>query len=257
MGGQHGMGAGQIVSVDASLQPDGTWVASHVQSHMASGGAMSGGVIATVTGTPPTQLLLVTHDGAGGGMMASSLAGTTTVNIGDATTYAIDAVNVDLANLPFTPRFDRATVSAGQRVEALSTSQWTHGGGMHGMSDGGTLTAASVRLEQQGLRGTVSGYTASGAEATFATVPADSAFARITGKTSVTVYQRATNLAHRCGKLEHRFGRSGARTALQRRRHVASRRYESPGRYAPPDVGALAAPQPPDDDHASRGRLKP
>ena len=195
MGGQHGMGAGQIVSVNASLQPDGTWVASHVQSHMASGGAMSGGVIATVTGTPPTQLVLVTHDGAGGGMMASSLAGTTTVNIGDATTYAIDAVNVDLANLPFTPRFDRATMSAGQRVEALSTSQWTHGGGMHGMSGGGTLTAASVRLEQQGLRGTVSGYTPSGSEATFVlTVPADSAFAKLTGKTSVTVYQRATTL---------------------------------------------------------------
>lgn len=195
MGGQHGMGAGQIVSVDASLQPDGTWVASHVQSHMASGGAMSGGVIATVTGTPPTQLVLVMHDGAGSGMMASGLAGTTTVNIGDSTTFAIDALNVDLANLPFTPRFDRASVSAGQRVEALSASQWMQGGGMHGMTGGGALTATSVRLAQQGLRGTVSGYTPSGSEATFVlTVPADSAFAKLTGKTSITVYQRATTL---------------------------------------------------------------
>jgi len=195
MDGHHAMGAGQIVSVDAMLQPDGTWFASHVESHMASGGAMSSGVIATVTGTLPTQLVLVMHDGAGGGMMASSLAGTTTVNIADATTYAIAAANVDLANLPFTPRFDRATLSAGQRVEALSSSQWTHGGGMHGMTGGGTLTATSVRLEQRGLRGTVSGYTPSGSEATFVlTVPADSAFARLTGKTSVTVYQRATTL---------------------------------------------------------------
>jgi hypothetical protein len=86
-------------------------------------------------------------------------------------------------------------VNAGQRVEALSASQWMQGGGMHGMTGGGTLTATSVRLVQQGLRGTVSGYAPSGAEATFVvTVPADSAFARLTGKTSVTVYQRAGTL---------------------------------------------------------------
>ena len=195
MGGQHMMGAGQVVSVDASLQPDGTWVASHVQSHMASGGAMSSGVVATVTGAPPTQLVLVMHDGAGSGMAASSLAGTTTVSVGDTTTFAINGTNVDLTNLPFTPRFDRASVSAGQRIEALSTSQWTHGGGMHGMTGGGTLTATSVRLAQQGLRGTVSGYTPAGTEATFVlTMPADAVFAKLTGKTSVTVYQRASTL---------------------------------------------------------------
>lgn len=195
MGGQHMMGAGQVVSVNASLQADGTWLASHVQSHMASGGAMSGGVVATVTGTPPTQLVLVMHDGAGAGMAAPSLAGTTTVSIADTTTFAINGTNVDLTNLPFTPRFDRASVSAGQRIEALSTTQWSHGGGMHGMTGGGTLTATSVRLAQQGLRGTVSGYTPAGAEATFIlTMPADAAFAKLTGKTSVTVYQRAGTL---------------------------------------------------------------
>ena len=195
MGGQHMMGAGQVVSVDASLQPDGTWIASHVQSHMASGGALSSGVVATVTGAPPTQLVLVMHDGAGGGMAASSLAGTTTVSVGDTTTFAINGTSVDLTNLPFTPRFDRASVSAGQRIEALSTSQWTHGGGMHGMTGGGTLAAASVRLAQQGLRGTVSGYTSAGKEATFVlTVPADAVFAKLTGKTSITVYQRAATL---------------------------------------------------------------
>jgi hypothetical protein len=194
-GGQHMMSAGQIVSVDASLQSDGTWIANHVQSHLASGGAMSSGVVATVTGAPPTQLVLVMHDGAGDGMATSSLAGTTTVSIGDATTFTIDGTNVDLANLPFMPRFDRATVAAGQRIEALSTAQWSHGGGMHGMTGGGTLTATSVRLAQQGLRGTVSGYTPSGAEATFVLmVPPDAAFARLTGKTSVMVYQRAATL---------------------------------------------------------------
>ena len=195
MGDQHMMGAGQIVAVDASLQPDGTWIANHVQSHMASGGAMSSGVVASVTGVPATQFVLVMHDGAGAGMTTSNLAGTTTVSISDATAFAIDATGVDLANLPFTPRFDRATVAAGQGVEALSTAQMSHDGGMHGMIGGGTLTATSVRLEQQGLRGIVSGYTPSGTEATFVvTVPADAAFAKLTGKTSVTVYQRTATL---------------------------------------------------------------
>jgi hypothetical protein len=189
------MGAGQVVSVDASLQPDGTWIANHVQSHMASGGAMSSGVVATVTGAPPTQLVLVMHDGVGAGMSTSSLAGTTTVGIGDTTAFAIDGTSVDLVNLPFTPRFDRATLAAGQSVEALSTSQWSHGGGMHGMTGGGTVTASSVRLAQQGLRGTVSGYTAAGTGATFIlTVPADAAFAKLTGKTSITAYRRASTL---------------------------------------------------------------
>lgn len=194
-GGQHMMGAGQIVSVDASLQSDGTWIANHVRSHMASGGAMSGGLVVAMTGVPLTQLVLVLHEGVGAGMTAASLAGTTSVNIGDATSFSIDGTSVDLTNLPFTARFDRVTMAPGQRAEALSTSPWSHGGGMHGMIGGGTITATSVRLAQQGLRGIVSEYTPSGSGATFVlTVSADAAFAKLTGKTSVTVYQRAATL---------------------------------------------------------------
>jgi hypothetical protein len=69
----------------------------------------------------------------------------------------------------------------------------TQGGGMHGMMGGGTLTAASIYLGQQGLRGTVSGYTQSGSQASFAlALPADSAFAKLTGATMVTVYQQGS-----------------------------------------------------------------
>lgn len=194
MGGMGMMGTGQLVSVQAMLQPDGSWIAGHVEARMAPGGAMSSGVVMTVTGTPPTQLMLAMHDGVGGGVTPMHLAGTTTVNIGDTTTFGIEPSSVDLTNLPFTPRFDRASLSSGQRVEVLSASQMTHGGGMHG-TEGGTLTATSIRLGEQGLRGTISGYAASGSQATFVlTVPADSAFARLTGKTSITVYQRSSTL---------------------------------------------------------------
>jgi hypothetical protein len=65
------------------------------------------------------------------------------------------------------------------------------GGGMGGMMGGGTITASEIDLEQQALSGTVSGYTGSGAPTTFTlTVTADSAFARLTGTTAVTVFQQ-------------------------------------------------------------------
>lgn len=187
------MGNGQLLSIDATLQSDGTWSATRVHSRVGAGGAMASGVVTSLSGTPPAQIVLVTHDGAGNGMMAANLAGTTTVNISDATVFAIDAGDVDLAKLPFTPRFDRASLSRGQRVETFSTGQMMQGGGMHGMTGGGTLTATSIYLGQQGLRGTVSSYTQAGSQASFTlTVPADAAFAKLAGKTTVTVYQQGS-----------------------------------------------------------------
>jgi hypothetical protein len=193
VGGTHMMGSSQLLSVDATLQPDGTWTATRVHARAAAGGAMAAGVVTNLTGAPPTQLVLVMHDGGGNGMMASNLAGTTTVNVGDATVFAIDARDVDLTNLPFTPRFDRASVSRGQRVETFSAGQMMQGGGMHGMMGGGTLAATAVYLGQQGLRGTVSGYVRSGTQSTFTlTLPDDSAFAKLTGATTITVHQQGS-----------------------------------------------------------------
>jgi hypothetical protein len=191
--GTHMMGSSQLLSIDATMQPDGTWTATRVQARAAAGGAMAAGVVTSLTGAPPTQLVLVMHDGVGSGMMASNLAGTTTVNVGDATVFAIDARDVDLANLPFTPRFDRASVSRGQRIETISAGQMMQGGGMHGMMGGGTLAATAVYLGQQGLRGAVSGYVQSGTQATFTlTLPVDSAFAKLTGATAVTVHRQGS-----------------------------------------------------------------
>ncbi len=104
--GMHMMTGNMLVSVDATLQPDGTWIVDHVQSQMGAGGAMAAGVVTGIVGNPPTQLTLVMHDGVGTGMMSSSLAGTTTVNLGSTTQFAIDTDGVDLSGLPFTPRFD-------------------------------------------------------------------------------------------------------------------------------------------------------
>ncbi len=193
MGGMGGMSDGMIVMVDATMQSDGSFMAHSVESVMSmSGGSMAGGLVTSLTGSPVTQLTLVMHEGAGTGMTGSSLAGTATVNVSPTATFNIDSDNVDMSNLPFTPSFDGTAVFKGQRVEAVSSTGMMSGGGMGGMMGGGTINASEIDLEQQGLSGAVSGYTGSNAPTTFTlTVPVDSAFATLTGSTTVTVFQQA------------------------------------------------------------------
>lgn len=191
MTGMGMMSGNMLVSVDATLQPDGTWMATRVQSRMGAGGAMAAGLVTSLTGNPPTQLVIVMQNGVGNGMLASNLAGTSTVNIDSSTQFSIDSAGIDLGNLPFTPRFDRTTLSKGQRVEAFSSGQMMQGGGMGGMMGGATLAATSVLLDEQGLRGVVSNYSPSGTQASFTlTLAADSAFGKLTGASSVTVYRQ-------------------------------------------------------------------
>jgi hypothetical protein len=192
MGGMGGMSNGMIVMVDATMQPDGSFMAHTVESVMSmSGGSMAGGLVTSMTGNPVTQLTLVMHEGAGTGMTGSNLAGTTTVDVSPTATFNIDTDSVDMSNLPFTPVFDGSTVLKGQRVEAVSSTGMMQGGGMGGMMGGGTITASEIDLEQQGLSGTVSGYAGSGAPTTLAlTVASDSAFATLTGTTTIAVFQQ-------------------------------------------------------------------
>jgi len=167
-------------------------MAQKVQSVMSmSGGSMAGGLVTGTIGNPVTQLTLVMHEGEGTGMTGSYLAGTTTVNVSPTAVFKIDTDNMDMSSLPFTPVFDGSTVLKGQRVEAVSSTGMMQGGGMGGMMGGGTITASEIDLEQQGLSGTVSGYTGSGTPNTFVlTVAADSAFTTLTGSTTVTVFQQ-------------------------------------------------------------------
>ncbi len=200
LSGMGMMSSGMIVAVDASTQADGSLVAQRVESMWGSGGMMGGGVIAGITGNPPTQLSIVANNGIGGGMMMPAISGDITVNVSGSTPYSFDSDNVDLANLPFTPTFDSSTVTKGQKVDVLSGGTMTlggMGGGMMGGTVFGTLTASQVRLEQQGLHGTVSNYSASGSQATFTlTLAPDSAFATLTGTSTITVYKQNGTQMH-------------------------------------------------------------
>jgi hypothetical protein len=196
MGGTGGMSNDMLVMVDATMQSDGTFMANKVQSVMSmSGGSMAGGLVTATTGNSITQLTLAMQDGAGSGMMGSYLAGTSTVDVTTSATFNIDSDNVDLSNLPFSPSFDGTTIFKGQCVRAVSSSGMMSGGGMGGMMGGGTLTAGEIDLEEQGLSGTVSGYSGSAPTTFTLTLPTDSAFTSLTGSTTVTVFQQvATEL---------------------------------------------------------------
>ncbi len=190
------MSTGMMVSVDATLQADGTYMAQRVD-YLGTGstGMMGGGLVTSITGNPPTQLTLIANSGMGGGMMASSIAGTLTVTLPASVPYSFDANGMDLTGLPFTPAFGPTSLVKGQKVEVVSASSMTMGIGMGGGMNGdgiGTLTASQVRLEQQALHGVVSAYSATGTQATFTmTIAADSAFASLTGITAIKVHQQA------------------------------------------------------------------
>lgn len=188
MGGMGMMSSGNLVMVDAVMQPDGSMLADKVESIM-SGGMMAEGVVTGVTGNPATQLTLIAQNGTGSGMMASYLASGIAVNVSGSTPYSIDNDGIDMSGLPFTPQFGATTIFKGQRVSA-ATGQTTMGGGMGGMM-AGSINASAVELEQQGLSGTVSSYAQSGSQATFTlNLPPDSAFTTLTGSTAVTVFQQ-------------------------------------------------------------------
>ena len=189
------MASGMLAIVDATLQSDGSLMATRVQSMMNSGGVMGGGIITAVTGSPATALTLVMQNGAGTGMMSSDFAAGATVDLGGSTTYQIDEDNADMTGLPFTPIFDAGHIYVGQSVMPISSSGMMSGGTGGGMMGGsplaGTITASEVLLTPQGLTGTSTAAINSSASTSFTlTLPSDSAFTTLTGATSVTIFQQ-------------------------------------------------------------------
>ena len=185
------MNAGMGVLVNATLQSDGSLLATQIASRTQSGGAMGGGIITEATGTPATQLTLVMQNGAGAGMMSNYFSKTVTVDLTSTTQYEVNDEGVDLNSLPFTPFFDASNIYPGQSVIPVSESSgMMAGSGMMGSSSA-TITASSVYLREQGFRGTTDVAITPGASGTFTlTLLADCAFSKLTGATSLLIYQQ-------------------------------------------------------------------
>lgn len=181
-----------LVNVEGSTNPDGTLYAREVEGIENNSGVELEGLISQVTGNPATQLSVVAQDGTGSGMNDTKVGNVMTIDVSNAQ-YKVDQGNIDtsgIGGLPSSPNFpfDATTVHAGQRVETESASSMS----------GNSFAADKVKLRQQGLTGTVSGLAgpASAGPLTFTlTVASDSAFAILSGKTTLTVFwQPGTDL---------------------------------------------------------------
>ena len=176
--------AGMIVSVDAVTQTDGSVLAKKVESETETAdGEEVEGLITNVTcavaaGCPSgvnvaTSVDITTHKvSATSATSAPATATTVTVPITSATKFLVHTSN---GGGSF-PAFDSTTISKAQRVEVDSENE-----------SGDTSTAVSadkIKLLEQGFTGTVSAL--SGSNFTL-TVDAQSAFASLTGQTTIAV----------------------------------------------------------------------
>lgn len=180
--GVSGVGAltaGMIVEVDAVTQPDGSLLAKKVEVEENNGMEL-GGLVTSVTGTPATQFQLVVQDEQSSSSTMPTLGSTVTVNVTNGTSFKFETDDVELSNLPFSPTFDASTLAKDQSVEVDTGTPGTS-----------PVTADKVKLEQQALSGTVSGTATSGGQTTFTlTVAPDSAFALLTGSSTLTVVKQ-------------------------------------------------------------------
>jgi hypothetical protein len=181
--------ANTVVTVEGVTNSDGTLYAKEVEGVEDVGGAEVEGLISQVTGNPATQLIFVADDGSGSGMDGSKTGSSFTADISGAG-YKVHKGNIDtsgIGGLPAPPNFpfDGSTVHSGQRVEIES----------HSAVSGSSLVAEKVKLQQQALSGTVSGLSGTAPTTFTLTLASDSAFAMLSGSTSVTIYwQPGTDL---------------------------------------------------------------
>jgi hypothetical protein len=158
---------GDIVEVDGTTQADGTKLATKVEREEASAGEEAEGIITAVTGSPATQITIAHQVDSSG-----SATPPVTVDVSiSATTQFI--VRADKLNLGSVPAFDATHIAKGQRVEADTSS-----------STASPIPADKLKLREQALVGTVSAASASGFTLT---LNSSSAFATLTGQTTVAV----------------------------------------------------------------------
>jgi hypothetical protein len=186
--------ANTVVTVEGITRSDGTLYAKEVEGVENVGGAEIEGLISQVTGNPATQLAFVADDGSGSGMDDTKTGSSFTADVSGAQ-YKVATGNIDtsgIGGLPAPPDFpfDASTVHAGQRVEVESVSSLS----------GTSLAAEKVKLIQQTLSGTVSGLSGTAPTTFTLTVAGDSAFAMLSGSTTVTIFWQpgtdVSNLPH-------------------------------------------------------------
>ncbi|HKW75435.1 MAG TPA: DUF5666 domain-containing protein [Terriglobales bacterium] len=165
---------GDIVEVDAMTQPDGTNLATKVEREGAETGEEAEGIISNVTGISPALTITIAHqvDSTGSATPPTTVDITTDLN----TQFIVrgDKLNVS-GTCPGATCFDAAHVAKGQRVEADADGQAS------------PITARKLKLREQALVGTIAATPAPTNSSFTLTVSSTSAFASLSGASSVNV----------------------------------------------------------------------
>jgi hypothetical protein len=169
--------AGMTVEVDAVLSAGGTFRATKVE--LENDDASEVVVEGLTFDLAPAQLQMLVREVHGPGAALPGVGKVLTVDANASTQFLIEADDVDLNNLDFTPDFGALTIARWQNVRAATAS-----------GSATAITADQLKLEKQsfsGTAGTVTSGSASGQYTFPVNLAADSAFAQLTGHTSVLV----------------------------------------------------------------------
>jgi hypothetical protein len=173
--------ANQIVKVEGFTKSDGSLFAKEVEGLESSSGAEMESLITAISGT---TLTISADDGIGGGMDDTKIGASFTVNIAglNASKFKVDGGNGFGGNVPAGLTFDATTIHQGQRVEVETNNPIP--------AANGSITPDKIKLQQQGVAGTVANLAASG---NFdLNLAADSHLAIISGQTVVHVIKASS-----------------------------------------------------------------
>jgi hypothetical protein len=160
---------GDIVEVDSVTQSDGSKLATKVERECDSQGKELEGIISAVTGSPATTITIAHQVDSD-----DSTNPPTTVDITlNASTQFI--VRSDKLNLSSPPAFDASHLGKGQRIEADANGSTS------------PILASKLKLREQALFGTVAASPAPTSSGFTLTLSSTSAFATLSGVTSVPV----------------------------------------------------------------------
>jgi hypothetical protein len=170
---------GVAVEVGGKAQADGSLFADKVDVEVTRVGEMElKGMITSLSAAPLTSFRMVVHESEGLSNQKPALGTTTLIGVDSRTRFRVNGSNTNLSNVPFPTNFDAASLSSGQEVE-VSTEQTT----------GNSQEAGAITLHEQSLTGVISNVLRSDSGTTFLlTLPADSAFATLTRRSSLTIF---------------------------------------------------------------------
>jgi hypothetical protein len=167
------------VKVEGFTRADGSLFAKEVEGLESNTGSELEGLITAISGT---TLTISADDGIGNGMDDTKVGASFSVNIAglNASKFKVDGGNGFGGNVPNTLSFGPTTIHQGQRVEIESNVAVPPASG--------SINPDKIKLQQQGVSGTVANLTANSFDLNLA---ADSHLRIISGQTVVHVTKSA------------------------------------------------------------------